>query len=196
MVSTFFSANEITALKVQLVCCPVIGWKKCRWSEFCRRLLLWKELKWPQLPIIVLHKKVCWIPVQRKFRASKTYINQSHNCTEVRFASLLSGGFTTMAVTNAPDWKLANRTFVNCLEFTCIVIGWNICTQLLVGSYKMKIYLTRFRSSTLLFQPITGQQTSWIIKAVISLVDRSVECKWLKFRRTVVRLYNVLLTNL
>ena len=33
-------------------------------------------------------------------------------CTEVRFASLLSGGFTTMAVINPPEKKLANRTSV------------------------------------------------------------------------------------
>ena len=38
---------------------------------------------------------------------------RSH-CTEVRFASFLSGGFITMAVINPPDWKLANRTFVPC----------------------------------------------------------------------------------
>ena len=36
------------------------------------------------------------------------------HCTEVRFASLLSGGFTTKTVINPPDWKLANRTFVQC----------------------------------------------------------------------------------
>ena len=34
--------------------------------------------------------------------------------TEVRFASFLSGGFTTMAVINQPEWKLAKRTFVHC----------------------------------------------------------------------------------
>ena len=33
-------------------------------------------------------------------------------CTEVRFASLLSGGFSTMAVTNSPEKKLAKRTSV------------------------------------------------------------------------------------
>jgi hypothetical protein len=32
----------------------------------------------------------------------------------VRFASLLSGGFTTMAVINPPEKKLANRTSVHC----------------------------------------------------------------------------------
>ena len=37
------------------------------------------------------------------------------NGAEVRFASFLSGGFTTMTVINPPDWKLANRTSVQCL---------------------------------------------------------------------------------
>jgi len=32
--------------------------------------------------------------------------------TEVRFASFLSGGFTTMAVINQPEKKLAKRTSV------------------------------------------------------------------------------------
>ena len=33
--------------------------------------------------------------------------------TEVRFASFLSGGFTTRAVINPPEKKLANRTSVD-----------------------------------------------------------------------------------
>ena len=37
-----------------------------------------------------------------------------HHCTDVRFASLLSGGFTTMAVINPPEKKLAKRTSVQC----------------------------------------------------------------------------------
>jgi hypothetical protein len=35
---------------------------------------------------------------------------QALHCTEVRFASLLSNGFTLI---NPSDWKLANRTFVH-----------------------------------------------------------------------------------
>jgi hypothetical protein len=35
-------------------------------------------------------------------------------CTEVRFAILLFGGFTTMAVIHPPEKKLANRTSVQC----------------------------------------------------------------------------------
>ena len=36
-------------------------------------------------------------------------------CTEVRFASLLSGGFITAVVVNQPERKLAKRTSVQCL---------------------------------------------------------------------------------
>ena len=36
-----------------------------------------------------------------------------HNCTDVRFASFLSSGFTTMAVIISPERKLAKRTSVN-----------------------------------------------------------------------------------
>ena len=36
------------------------------------------------------------------------------HCTEVRFASLLSSGFDTIAVINPPEMKLALRTSVGC----------------------------------------------------------------------------------
>ena len=39
-----------------------------------------------------------------------------NQCTEVRFASFLSGGFTTMAVINPPEKKLANHTSVHWLK--------------------------------------------------------------------------------
>ena len=38
-----------------------------------------------------------------------------YQCTQVRFASFLSGGFTTMAVINPPERKLAKRTSVQWL---------------------------------------------------------------------------------
>ena len=38
------------------------------------------------------------------------------HCTEVRFASFLSGGFTTMAVINPPERKLAKRISVKCMK--------------------------------------------------------------------------------
>ena len=37
-------------------------------------------------------------------------------CTKVRFARFLSGGFTTMAVINPPKRKLAKRTSVQCCD--------------------------------------------------------------------------------
>ena len=40
-----------------------------------------------------------------------------NHCTEVRFASLLSGGFITAIVVNPPEMKLAKRTSVHCLCF-------------------------------------------------------------------------------
>ena len=52
-------------------------------------------------------------------------------CTEVRFASFLSGGFTIMAVINSPEKKLAKRTSVQCtqtyttpdaFEISCLLI--------------------------------------------------------------------------
>ena len=39
--------------------------------------------------------------------------NNLNHCTEVRFASLLSGRFTTMAVINPPETELVNRTSVH-----------------------------------------------------------------------------------
>ena len=38
--------------------------------------------------------------------------NQLHQCTEVRFASIFSGGFITAVVVNQPERKLAKRTSV------------------------------------------------------------------------------------
>ena len=37
-----------------------------------------------------------------------------HQCTEMRFASFLSGGFITAIVVNPPERKLAKRTSVDC----------------------------------------------------------------------------------
>ena len=45
-------------------------------------------------------------------------------CTEVRFASFLSSGFTTMAVMNPLERKLVKRTSVQWLEFTVGVLWY------------------------------------------------------------------------
>ena len=44
--------------------------------------------------------------------SSKQPTNKKGQCTDVRFASFLSGGFTTMAVLNPPEKKLTNHTYV------------------------------------------------------------------------------------
>jgi hypothetical protein len=43
----------------------------------------------------------------------------TYQCTEVRFASLLSSGFTAMAVINPLEKKMANRTSVQWTDLAC-----------------------------------------------------------------------------
>ena len=46
-------------------------------------------------------------------------LTNTQQCTEVRFANFLSGGFITAIVVNTPERKLAKRTSVRwflCLE--------------------------------------------------------------------------------
>ena len=50
------------------------------------------------------------------FHQSPKY-NDKH-CTDVRFASLLYGGFITAIVINPPESKLAKRTSVRCTAGT------------------------------------------------------------------------------
>ena len=53
------------------------------------------------------------------------------HCTEVRFVSFFSGGFTTMAVANPMERKLAKRISVHwCMtarQKLCLSTGNNIC---------------------------------------------------------------------
>jgi hypothetical protein len=59
-----------------------------------------------------------WLKNSWKFIISFSWKHEvnSYMLSEVRFASFLSGGFTTMAVINPQDLKLANRTSVYWLE--------------------------------------------------------------------------------
>ena len=55
----------------------------------------------------------------------------SHKCTEVRFASFLSGGFITALIVNPPESKLEKRTSVQYSGpfFTCYIeqeVGWRL----------------------------------------------------------------------
>ena len=44
---------------------------------------------------------------------------EAGQCTEVRFASLLSGEFITAIVVNPPERKLAKRTAGQCCQVLC-----------------------------------------------------------------------------
>ena len=67
-------------------------------------------------------------------------------CTEVHFASFLSGGFTTTAVINPPEKKLAKCTSVHCREmrftrfpsgrFTRVFEVLSICGYILTNEVK------------------------------------------------------------
>ena len=46
------------------------------------------------------------------FLQYKMFFNETLHCTEVHFASFLSGGFTTMAVMDPPEKKLEKHTSV------------------------------------------------------------------------------------
>ena len=58
------------------------------------------------------------------YRVSFIIVISSYSvqCTEVRFASFLSGGFTTVAVINPPEKKLANRTSVQWLKLSLTIL--------------------------------------------------------------------------
>ena len=80
-----------------------------------------------------------WGPMKQHVDQHNHFVNllsfykRSHNCTEVRFASLLSGGFTTMAVINPTKKKLANRISVNCGYYLSL-------TQIWVSQFYRKIW--------------------------------------------------------
>ena len=61
-------------------------------------------------------KRDLYIRVRAKFELSGQTFKLKYNfdhCTEVRFASLLSGGFITAIVVNLPERKPAKRTSVH-----------------------------------------------------------------------------------
>ena len=63
--------------------------------------------------------------------------HEQQEITEVRFASFFPGGFTTMAVMNPPERKLANNTSVECVDdFSSLSLATRATADLseLVGS--------------------------------------------------------------
>ena len=92
------------------------------------------------------------------------------HCTEVRFVSFLSGGFTTMTVINLPERKLAKRTSMKCMSsFICIqkiceISMWHMSIRL---NNKTKTYFM-FVAEFILGWPF-GQSFGVILLLVPSL---------------------------
>ena len=83
------------------------------WLKFCPCAHLWtKGIETGMILLIIDIKKILLCIF------SKTYklwcIEGVQYCTEVHFASFLSGGFITAIVLNQPERKLAKRTSVQC----------------------------------------------------------------------------------
>ena len=68
----------------------------------------------PSVYVSVVLSYLCAGGASRHNRAA----GHTLQCTEVRFASFLFGGFTTMAVINPPESKLAKRTSVKCFNIS------------------------------------------------------------------------------
>ena len=62
---------------------------------------------------------LCFVYLKISVSFSFILFSASIQSTEVRFSSFLSGGFTTMAVINPPERKLAKRTCVHCAAYRC-----------------------------------------------------------------------------
>ena len=60
---------------------------------------------------------------KKKTVSSYHFLSALLNCTEVRFASFFSGGFTTMAVINQPEKKMVKRTSVNWFKLVYGLFG-------------------------------------------------------------------------
>ena len=61
-------------------------------------------------------------------------IHLNTQCTEVRFASLLSSGFITAIVVNLPEKKLGKRTSVHYPAIACTTIRWVLRLESPVGN--------------------------------------------------------------
>ena len=59
------------------------------------------------------------------------FIFLSEECTEVRFASFLSCGFTTVAVINPPEKKLAKRTSMEWEGFLIFALYFHIAVVII-----------------------------------------------------------------
>ena len=83
----------------------------------------------------------CKLIALKKSKNEKSLVCTVH-CTEVCFASFLSGGFTSLAVINPKERNLAKRTSVQCTEVRNALyfpVGvWQVPVDNLLGTQKIK----------------------------------------------------------
>ena len=95
-----------------------------KWIRVCAQATNHKtwQLGWVACPVIQANGRLTSEDEWKVRRSAILHFNKRQHphwacqCTEVRFASLLSGGFTTMAVINPPERKLAKRISVKCMK--------------------------------------------------------------------------------
>ena len=83
---------------------------------------------------MLLSKKICFKNGQLRYKkvrlGQNTVKSQAvDQSTEVRFASFLSSGFTTVAVINPSERKLAKQTFVQTTTYS-ITLWYEILVQI------------------------------------------------------------------
>ena len=105
--------GNATSLKIRMIYRPL---------PFCCKRIKHKKIKL----IIVIFQTLCKLLLFSHIVGSSRVVTwnltraEVHSflkqCTEVHFASLLSGGFITAIVVNSPEKKLGKRTSVQCCE--------------------------------------------------------------------------------
>ena len=95
-------------------------------SKICK-IVLGYTLKCSQLISSSDNKKILsgWIQAtmqQNTINLTSILVLSCVHCTKKRFANLLYGGFTTMAVINTPEWKMEKHTSVHCPFLCCLDI--------------------------------------------------------------------------
>ena len=87
------------------VCCRIMSVSKKSSSTLYSKYVLRQEAVSACCLLCITFSLELW--------RNPTVFRKLCHCTETQFASFNSGGFTTVAVINPPDWKLANHTYHN-----------------------------------------------------------------------------------
>ena len=82
------------------------------------------------------------------------------HCTEVRFASLLSGGFITAIAVNPPEKKLANQTSVRFRAVKKRI--QQVLRAYCPNIYCVPVYITSLRAGNLFWLFHLASTTKWV----------------------------------